>query len=165
MQTVTMSGRHVCSCLQASADMFVLVCSVYASHLPTGWPHDHGPTYVGAMVKKECMNLVTSLQSQILIRNIPFLGDRWSIWSVHILALIPICKYSKPFQNSGGGDKHKHRHTHSKILQIIDLTGLGASSVTHRQTDIATTRLTQPRGRVSEKSSLESCWLNKPIFF
>ena len=35
-------------------DMFVLVCSVrcaLVSHLPTGWPHDHGPTNVRAMVK------------------------------------------------------------------------------------------------------------------
>ena len=34
-------------------DMFVLVCSVRwsVSHLPTGWPHDHGPTNVRAMEK------------------------------------------------------------------------------------------------------------------
>ena len=35
------------------ADMFVLVCSMkqLVSHLPTGWPHDHGLTNVEAMVK------------------------------------------------------------------------------------------------------------------
>ena len=35
-------------------DMFVLVCSInlLVSDLQTGWPHDHGPNNVGAMVKR-----------------------------------------------------------------------------------------------------------------
>ena len=33
LQTITMSCRHVCSCLQASADMFVLVCPLDSHHL------------------------------------------------------------------------------------------------------------------------------------
>ena len=39
--------------LRPAWDMFVLVCSVnlLLSDPPTGWPHDHGPTNVGAMVK------------------------------------------------------------------------------------------------------------------
>ena len=33
------------------ADMFVLVCKFETiSHPLNGWPHDHGPTNVGAMV-------------------------------------------------------------------------------------------------------------------
>ena len=33
---------HICSCL---------FNEIQVSDPPTGWPHDHGPTNVGAMVK------------------------------------------------------------------------------------------------------------------
>ena len=41
--------------LRPGWDMFVLVCSVIwlLSDVLNGWPHDHGPTNVGAMVKIE----------------------------------------------------------------------------------------------------------------
>ena len=37
------------------ADMFVLVCSLrwLLSHPLNGWPHDHGPTNIGVMVKSK----------------------------------------------------------------------------------------------------------------
>ena len=40
--------------LRPGWDMFVLVCSVkrLLSDVLNGWPHDHGPTNAGAMVKK-----------------------------------------------------------------------------------------------------------------
>ena len=38
---------HIYSCL------FNEMVSQSVSHLPTGWPHDHGPTNVRAMVKSD----------------------------------------------------------------------------------------------------------------
>ena len=42
IQTLTMSFRHVCSCQQASTDVFVLVCSLDATDPLPGWRDGHG---------------------------------------------------------------------------------------------------------------------------
>ena len=44
---------------QPGWDMFVLVCSLDAPYHPNGWPHDHGPTNVEAIVKKTTAHYIT----------------------------------------------------------------------------------------------------------
>ena len=49
--------------LRPAWNIFVLVCSMKQSvSEPTGWPHDHGPTNIGAMVKS--ILLLVSLTSK-----------------------------------------------------------------------------------------------------